>query len=55
MAVSQAEGGTRSGLLWEVERILTELHTHTIKHSTTSIANGKCARSYWCWKRSTFQ
>lgn len=26
MAVSQAEGGTRSGLLWEVERILSELH-----------------------------
>lgn len=25
MAVSQAEGGTRSGLLWEVERILCEL------------------------------
>lgn len=26
MAVSQADGGTRSGLLWEVERILCELH-----------------------------
>ena len=25
MAVSQAQGGTRSGLLWEVERILNEL------------------------------
>ena len=25
MSVSQADGGTRSGLLWEVERILTEL------------------------------
>jgi DNA (cytosine-5)-methyltransferase 1 len=25
MSVSQAEGGTRSGLLWEIERILTEL------------------------------
>ena len=25
MAVSQADGGTRSGLLWEVERILGEL------------------------------
>ena len=25
MAISQAEGGTRSGLLWEVERILDEL------------------------------
>ena len=26
MSVSQKEGGTRSGLLWEVERILTELY-----------------------------
>lgn len=26
MAVSQANGGTRSGLLWEVERILKECH-----------------------------
>ena len=25
MEISQADGGTRSGLLWEVERILTEL------------------------------
>ena len=25
MEISQAEGGTRSGLLWEVERILNEL------------------------------
>ena len=25
MAISQAQGGTRSGLLWEVERILDEL------------------------------
>lgn len=34
MEVSQAQGGTRSGLLWEVERILDELaHTHT--HSST--------------------
>ena len=33
METSQAQGGTRSGLLWEVERILDELnsitHTHT--------------------------
>lgn len=32
METSQASGGTRSGLLWEVERILNELsntHTHT--------------------------
>lgn len=28
MSTSQKDGGTRSGLLWEVERILTELHTH---------------------------
>lgn len=27
MAVSQKEGGTRSGLLWEIERILTELYS----------------------------
>ena len=26
MSTSQADGGTRSGLLWEVERILDELH-----------------------------
>lgn len=26
MAISQADGGTRSGLLWEVERILDELN-----------------------------
>ena len=28
MAVSQSEGGTRSGLLWEVERILDELNSN---------------------------
>ena len=28
MSVSQANGGTRSGLLWEVERILTELYNN---------------------------
>ena len=27
MSISQSDGGTRSGLLWEVERILTELST----------------------------
>ena len=32
MAVSQAQGGTRSGLLWEVERILTECHDMGYKH-----------------------
>lgn len=36
METSQADGGTRSGLLWEVERILNELHdTHT--HSLPQI------------------
>lgn len=33
MATSQADGGTRSGLLWECERILNELydtHTHSL-------------------------
>ena len=32
---SQADGGTRSGLLWEIERILNELNdiTHTHTHS----------------------
>lgn len=53
MATSQADGGTRSGLLWEVERILDELsrerERERFKHSTTDTANGKCARSYWCW------
>ena len=34
MSVSQKDGGTRSGLLWEVERILTEL-THTHTHNST--------------------
>lgn len=33
MAVSQKEGGTRSGLLWEVERILNELSRER-EHST---------------------
>lgn len=33
MATSQADGGTRSGLLWEVERILDELNRER-EHST---------------------
>ena len=33
METSQADGGTRSGLLWECERILEELHTHTHKQA----------------------
>ena len=33
MAISQAEGGTRSGLLWEVERILDELNSNTHTHN----------------------
>lgn len=32
MAVSQAEGGTRSGLLWEVERIIMECRELGYKH-----------------------
>ena len=32
MAVSQAEGGTRSGLLWEVERIITECRDLGYEH-----------------------
>lgn len=36
MSVSQKEGGTRSGLLWEVGRILTEMYnTHTHTHNST--------------------
>ena len=52
MAISQKDGGTRSGLLWEVERILDELYKESRererrKHSATNTANGKCPRSYW--------
>lgn len=36
--------GTRSGMLWEVERILDELKTDN--KDTTSSAYGKCAGSY---------
>ena len=32
MAVSQADGGTRSGLLWEVERIIQECHDMGYEH-----------------------
>ena len=35
MAISQAEGGTRSGLLWEVGRILDELNSNTHTQSST--------------------
>ena len=35
MATSQADGGTRSGLLWEVERILDELNSITHTQSST--------------------
>lgn len=34
MAVSQAQGGTRSGLLWEVERILDELNKEREKEGS---------------------
>lgn len=33
MSISQANGGTRSGLLWEVERILTELKSLSLSLS----------------------
>ena len=47
MSTSQADGGTRSGLLWEVERILNELERERerCKHSTSNTANGECATS----------
>lgn len=35
MAVSQSEGGTRSGLLWEVERILDELNRERERENST--------------------
>ena len=47
METSQKDGGTRSGLLWEVERILIERERERCKHSTHHTANGKCARSSW--------
>ncbi|MBO7715164.1 MAG: DNA cytosine methyltransferase [Methanobrevibacter sp.] len=36
MGTSQADGGTRSGLLWEVERILNELNSNTHTHTQSS-------------------
>lgn len=51
MAVSQAEGGTRSGLLWEVERILSESSQGGVI-STTDISVGERSRSYWKRKYS---
>ena len=38
--------GTRSGMLWEVERILDEI-TNGGGAVATGFANGKCSRSYW--------
>ena len=35
MAISQADGGTRSGLLWEVERILDELDKERERENST--------------------
>lgn len=35
MAISQAEGGTRSGLLWEVERLLNELDREREREHST--------------------
>ena len=37
MAVSQSEGGTRSGLLWEVERLLTELDRERERDCSTHL------------------
>lgn len=41
MSVSQSEGGTRSGLLWEVERILTELFER--ERDATNSSLRKCS------------
>ena len=37
MATSQADGGTRSGLLWEVERILEELNREREREHSTHL------------------
>ena len=37
MAISQSEGGTRSGLLWEVERILNELNREREREHSTHL------------------
>ena len=37
MSISQAEGGTRSGLLWEVERILDELKSSSIERDLSTL------------------
>lgn len=43
--ISQKEGGTRSGLLWEIERILLEREREIgVTHDTF---NGKCPTSAW--------
>ena len=51
MKTSQADGGTRSGLLWEVERLLKELSGGGVS-ITTNISNGECPRSSWNRKYS---
>lgn len=43
LSISQAQGGTRSGLLWEVERILREREREIGLAKSTSL--GKCRKS----------
>ena len=47
METSQKDGGTRSGLLWEVERLLTERERE--RELADNPFNGECARSYRNW------
>ena len=57
MSTSQKDGGTRSGLLWEIERILDELtkkKRESCKHSTTDTANGECSRGSWKCEHKRF-
>lgn len=42
MAISQADGGTRSGLLWEVERILDECCRERERWYARHFSNGEC-------------
>lgn len=42
MSTSQKDGGTRSGLLWEVERILTELSNKSREREKKALTYHKC-------------
>lgn len=42
MSVSQADGGTRSGLLWEVERILNELYIESREREKKALSHRYC-------------